>query len=150
MRQGKELYTKKYDEVMELFEKGMHPKEIAEKLGISFSAVYAWTKKGKKPSSGAYEEFYNFLKENGPQSLLELKKKFPKHSELFLGARDRGFNIQRKKLSRIMGDYSIWYFLEGQESEAEKKIEEILKRREELRTRIVEKIDLKEMGTGKK
>lgn len=142
MRQGKELYTKKYQEAMELFEKGMHPKEIAEKLGISFSAVYSWTKKGNKPSSGIYEEFHNFLKVNGPKPLLEIKKRFPKHSELFLGARDRGFKIHRKKLSRIMGEYSIWYYLEGQEEEAEKRISEILKRRDELREEIVGRIDI--------
>lgn len=142
MRQGKELYTKKYDEAMGLFKKGMHPREIAEKLGISFSAVYSWTRKGKKPSSGIYEEFRNFLEENGPQPVLEIKKKFPKHSETYLTAKDRGIQIKRMKLSRLMADYSIWYYLPGQEEELKKRVDEVITRRKELQERFLEGVDI--------
>ena len=142
MRQGKELYTKKYQEAMEMHKKGMNTKEIAGKLGISFSAVYSWTRKGRTPETGVYEQFFNFLRESGPQPLLEVRKYFPKHSEIFLGARERGFSILRKRISRAMGEYSIWYYLPGQESVVQEMISNVIKKRQELAERISESFDV--------
>lgn len=145
MRQGKEVYSKKHEEAMRLFEEGFHPKEIAEKLGISFSAVYSWTVKGKKPRPGIVEEFEKFIQTNGPTPLIEIAKIFPKHSEIFLMAQRRGIPIARKKLTRNMGEYYIWYYLKGQEKELEERMEAVIKKRIELQEKILEKIDIVNM-----
>ncbi len=146
MRHGKESYSKKYEEALRLSEAGMSTKQIAEKLGVSFSAAYAWTKRGRKPEPGQLNEFEKFLKEQGPQPLLEVVKRFPKHSELFLTARQRGLPVARRKLPKIMGQYALWYYIKGQEDELKKRMNEVIERRNELKNEFISRLDLTKLG----
>ncbi|MEM7826892.1 MAG: helix-turn-helix transcriptional regulator [Candidatus Aenigmatarchaeota archaeon] len=137
MRRGKEFYVKNYKKVMELHESGLSAKEISKRLGISYSAVYNWITQRRKPSKDKLTELLMFLNENGPTPLIELRKTFPKHSELFLTAEQRGLEIRRYKLPKIFGEYSMWYFLNGQEDELKERINKIIKRREELKKEFI-------------
>ena len=137
MRRGKEFYTKSYPTAMELHKKGLSAKEIAAKLNISYSAVYHWVTKRRKPRDDNLTAFAKFLEANGPTPAAELKD-FPKHSELFLTARQRGLKIRRYKLPRKFGEYSLWYFLDGQESRLKSRIVYMAKKREELKKKILE------------
>ncbi|OYT57423.1 MAG: hypothetical protein B6U68_01850 [Candidatus Aenigmarchaeota archaeon ex4484_14] len=58
MRRGKEFYTQNYQRALDLHEQGMSIKEIAQVLGISYSAVYSWISKGRKPGEGALMKYY--------------------------------------------------------------------------------------------
>jgi transcriptional regulator with XRE-family HTH domain len=146
MRQGKESYSRKYEEALKLSEAGLSTKQVAEKLGVSFSAAYAWTKKGRKPEPGQLNEFADFLKENGPQPLLEVVKRFPKHSELFLTARQRRLPVARRKLPKIMGQYALWYYIKGQEPELEARMKEVIDRRQQLKNEFISRLDLAKLA----
>lgn len=122
MRRGKEFYDRNYEKVMELHQQGMSVREIAAKLGMSYSAVYHWVRGLRKPSSGNVTEFLQHLKSKGPLPAAELKQEFPKHNELFLISGKRGEPVKRYVLDRKFGEYSTWYFLSGQEEVLRKRI----------------------------
>ena len=143
MRRGREFYSDNYDRVMELHNKGLSTNEIASQLGISYSCTYHWVKGLRKPSSGRLNEFEEFIKKNGPVSVMDIKELFPKHNELFLTAGRRGIAIQRRRLSRKFGDYSTWYFMEGQEDKIKERIKELLDKYKEVKEKLIEMIDFK-------
>jgi len=129
MREGRELYSEKYEKAMEMHKQGMSVNEIAEKLGISYSAAYHWIKGLRKPEKGNLNDFEEFLKENGPTNAEDLKRKFPKHNEIFLTAKKRGGQVFRyvMKKARTFGDDATWYFLKGQEDELNERIKKLIK-----------------------
>lgn len=136
MRRGRQLYGKKYEEAMKLHSEGKSINEIASELGISYSAAYHWIKGLRKPEFGNVNEFEKFLQEKGPTPVIEIEKQFPKHNELFLMANRRGLAIRRKVLKRRFGKYSTWYFIEGQEAELEKRLEELFSKVSETRKKL--------------
>jgi predicted transcriptional regulator len=140
IRKGKNSYIEKYEKAKELAEKNYSIKEIANILGISYSAAYQWIKKKKEPKKDKITLFYDFLSKNGPSPLAIIKKDFPKHSEIYNSAISRGFKIKRYKLPRIFKEYSIWYYLEGQENSLKERIKIIINKREEMKNEIAEKI----------
>lgn len=146
MRRGKELYSRKFEEAVKLHEQGIGTKEIAAKLGVSYSAAYSWTKKGRKPETGQLNDFVIFLQEGGPQPLIEVTKKFPKHSELFLSSRQRGLPVARYKLPKIMGSYTLWYYIKGQEAELDKRVKEVLAKREQIGNEFIAKLDMSKLS----
>ena len=125
MRRGRQLYGKKYEEAMGLHKQGKSVNEIAEQLGISYSAAYHWIKGLRKPETGNLNEFENYLREKGPTPVMEVEKKFPKHNELFLMANKRNMMIRRKVLKRRYGKYAIWYYIEGQDTQLKERLEEL-------------------------
>jgi DNA invertase Pin-like site-specific DNA recombinase len=128
MRRTKEFYTEKYNKAIKLYKKGMSIKDIASYLELSYSCVYGWIKNIKTPKVSKVEEFLKFLKNNGPSPISEIKKLFPKHSDIFLLAKQRGFEIKRAKLPRKFKDLSIWYYLPSQEEELKKRVRESLEK----------------------
>ena len=80
MRKGREFYSKNYDGAIDLYNKGLSVREIADKLKISYSCAYHWTKGLRRPEKGNLLEFEKFLKENGPTPVIDIKEKFPKHN----------------------------------------------------------------------
>ena len=128
MRRGRQLYSKKYDEAIKLHSEGMPINEIAAQLGISYSAAYHWIKGLRKPASGNINEFEKFLQESGPTAAVDIEKKFPKHNEIFLMSNRRGMKIKRQVLKRRFAGYATWYYIEGQESLLEKRIQELFDR----------------------
>lgn len=139
-RRGREFYTKEYDQAMELHSKGLSVRDISDKLGISYSCVYHWVKGLRKPESGNLTEFEKFLS-NGPKPVAEIKDRFPKHNELFLTASRRGFPIKRYAINRRFGDYSTWYFLDGQEIELKNRIKELLNQYKEVKEKIIKALE---------
>ncbi len=137
MRKTKEFYIEKYEKAIELWKKGLSIKNIASRLDVSYSAVYAWIK-GRKPVDSKIIKFIKFLKANGPTPLAEIKKKFPKHSEIYTTAVHRGFKILRYKLPRKFGDYSIWYLLPQQEANLKEEVEKFLKTFDKIKNRIAD------------
>ena len=137
IRKGREFYSKNYDEVVNLYKRGLSIREIAEKLNLSYSCVYHWIKGLRKPETGNLIEFERFLKENGPTPVIEIKERFPKHNELFLTASRRGMPIKRHVLSRKFGEFSTFYFMSGQEKELRKRIKELFDKYKELRERLI-------------
>ncbi len=135
-RRGREFYSKNYDEAIDLYNMGLSIKEIAEKLKISYSCVYHWTKGLRKPEKGNLLEFEKFLKENGPTPVIDIKEEFPKHNELFLTASRRGMPIKRYVLSRKFGEFSTFYFISSQEEELKKRGKELLDKYKELSEKI--------------
>lgn len=122
MRRGKEFYDRNYERAMQLHEEGKSVREIAEKLNISYSAVYHWVKGLRKPEAGNVTDFLSFLQQKGPLPAAELKNSFPKHNELFLISGKRGEPVKRYVLDRKFGEYSTWYFISGQEEVLRKRI----------------------------
>lgn len=139
MRKTKEYYLERYEEVMKLWQQGIPIKEIASRLGLSYSAVYAWIK-GRKPKESKIIEFIEFLRKNGPTPLADMRKKFPKHSEIYFTALHRGYKILRYTLPRKFGDYSIWYLLPEQEEALKKEIEKFLRYYDETKKKLAEKV----------
>lgn len=138
MRRGKEFYDKNYSKVMELHKQGLSVKEIASRLNISYSAVYHWVRGLRKPTAGNVTEFLQHLKEKGPVPAAEIKKKFPKHNELFLISAKRREPIKRYVLGRKFGEYGTWYFLEGQEELLQKRVKNMLGVLKEASSRLKE------------
>lgn len=117
----------------------MSIKDIASRLGLSYSAVYAWIK-GRKPKESKVIEFIEFLKKNGPAPLAKIRKKFPKHSEIYFTALHRGYKILRYVLPKKFGDYAIWYLLPEQEEKLKKEVEEFLQRYDEVKKKLAEEM----------
>lgn len=138
LRKGKNFYVENYKKAIELYEKGYSIKDISCKLGISYSACYSWISKKNVPKKDIVTKFYEFLKTRGPSPIIDIKKEFSKHSEIYLAAIDRGFKINRYKLPRIFKDYSIWYYLEGQEEELINRVKDIINKREEMKDKLAE------------
>ena len=125
MRKGREFYSKQYDKMMKHHENGKSVNDITKELDISYSAVYHWVKKLRKPEMGNINEFEDLLKK-GPIAVVEIKEKFSKHNELFLTATKRGLPVKRRVLGRKYGEYSTWYYIEGQEEALGERIKELL------------------------
>jgi len=144
MRRGREFYSQNYQKVMELHGQGLSIKEIADKLGISYSAVYHWVKGLRKPEPGNLISFKKFLEKNGPTPVADIVVIFPKHNEIYHVAKSRGIDIQRyvipKKVMNV-GDYRTWYYLKGQENELKKRINELKEKYEKIVKRFSEKIE---------
>lgn len=121
---------------MKMYEEGISVKDIAAKLTMSYSAVYHWVKGLRKPDTGNLNDFENHLKK-GPVAAAEIKDKFPKHNELFLTASKRGISIKRVTLGRKYGDYSTWYFLDGQEDILKEKVKELFKKYREVKEKLI-------------
>ena len=135
-RRGREFYANEYKQVMDLYKEGRSVSEISSKLGISYSCVYHWVKGLRKPESGNLKDFEKLIKA-GPKSAAEIKDRFPKHNELFLTASRRGLPIKRYCLSRKFGDYSTWYFIDGQENELKARITELLNQYKVVQEKII-------------
>src|SRR3989344_3307044 len=125
MRKGREFYSKNYEKAISLYDQGKEIKDIAEELNISYSAAYHWIKGLRKPDPGRMKEFEDFLKVNGPTSVVDIKEKFNKHNEIFLTAAKRKVPIKRLVLSKSLGEYSTWYYLPEQQEELKEKISEL-------------------------
>ena len=137
MRKGKEFYSGNYEKVIELYKKGFSVNEISSHLKISYSCVYNWVKSIRKPEKGNLIEFIDFLRDNGPAPVIEIKQKFPKHSEIFLTAQHRDMGVLRFKLPRKFGEYSMWYLLKGQEHKLKQRVRELLNKYEELKQKLL-------------
>jgi predicted transcriptional regulator len=148
MRRGKEHYSARYGEAIRLHESGMGVNEIAQKLGISYSAAYHWVKGIRKPGSGNPTEFVEFLRKNGPLSALDAGKRFPKHNEVFLICSRRRMGVKRVYLGRKFMEYSTWYYLEGQEKTLQERIEEIFSKIDEFRKSLKEALERTEIRMG--
>lgn len=122
LRKGRETYGAKYDEAIKLYEQGFTPKQVSEKLSISYSCAYHWVKGLRKPETGNVSLFVEHLQKNGPLPVVDVKQKFPKHNELFLIASRRGLPLARRVLDKSLADYSTWYFLKGQEEQLDSRI----------------------------
>lgn len=143
MRRGKEFYSKQYEEALKLHKEGKGISEIATKLNLSYSAAYHWLKGLRKPDIGNVNTFERFLVENGPQPTEEIKDRFPKHNEIFLIASSRGLPVKRliiSKTSKKLKGYSVWYFIEGQEEQLEKRVSEMLGKIKEIKDKLRELI----------
>lgn len=140
LRKGKHFYVETYKKALELYHNGYSIKEISNILGISYSTCHAWISKKRTPKKDIVTKFYEFLKLHGPSPIMEIKKEFSKHSDIYLLAIERGFKINRYKLPRIFKEYSIWYYLEGQEKELLNRINDIINKRNELKEKLTEEI----------
>lgn len=125
MRKGKESYTEKYDKVMELYRQNVPLKEIAQRLNISYSAVYAWTKGMRKPEEPVLVRFRSFLEKNGPTAAIDIKSIVPKHDDFYHIAARRNIGIKRVVLDKRFKEYRVWYYLEGQEQTLEACIKDL-------------------------
>lgn len=143
IRKGKEHYSSRYGSALTLHDQGMAVDDIAKKLGVSYSCAYHWVKGLRKPEAGNPSAFMKFLEENGPAPVLEVKKRFPKHNELFLICSRRGLGVKRARLERKYLEYSTWYYMEGQEGLLEKRVEEMLSRVEGFRKSLREAMEKK-------
>jgi DNA-binding CsgD family transcriptional regulator len=136
LRRGREYYGKNYEEALRLHQQGLSVSEIAKKLNISYSAVYHWVKGIRKPEAGNVNMFISYLEKNGPAPVVDVKNKFPKHNELFLIAVRRGLPVKRLMLQKKLSDYSVWYYLAGQESELEKRTDLLMEKIKEVKERL--------------
>jgi DNA-binding CsgD family transcriptional regulator len=136
IRRGKEFYGSKYEEAMKLFKEGVGIKEIAARLGISYSTAYHWIRGIRKPEQGNVNEFLEYIRIKGPSSALQVMQKFPKHNELFLIASRRGLGMKRTYLGKKYRELATWYYLEGQEELLDARVAETRKKVEELKNRL--------------
>ncbi|MFC2142783.1 helix-turn-helix domain-containing protein [Candidatus Aenigmatarchaeota archaeon] len=138
MRRGREFYSQHYEEAMKLYKNGVSIKDIATKLKISYSCVYHWAKGIRKPEEGNIVSFVNFLEKSGPTAIIDIKKKFPKHNELYLVSTRRNMKVKRHVLKRKYGDYNTWYYIEGQEELLKRRLEELFQKYKEAKEKIAE------------
>lgn len=136
IRKGREFYGAKYEEALRLYEEGLSIKDIAKKLSISYSAAYHWIKGLRKPEKGNVNEFFQFIEKEGPVSAFSAEKKFPKHNELFLMASRRSLPMKRVYLGKKYKELATWYFVPGQESELEKRLESLFSDIEDARNKL--------------
>ncbi len=136
IRRGREFYSKHYDEALRLYKEGLSTRQIADKLNISYSAVYHWVKGLRKPESGNVASFMGYLKDSGPVAVTDIKEKFPKHNELFLIAVRRNLAVKRHMLKKKYRDYATWYYLEGQEQELESRIKELMDKIKDIKEKL--------------
>lgn len=137
MRKGKDFYNKKYKEVFQLNEKGFSIKDISEKTGLSYSAVYSWIKKNKKPEKSVLIEFKEFLEKKGPTPVAEIEENFPKHNDFYHISRKRDIGINRLRIKGMkVGKYSDWYYLDGQEDELKKRLNEMKEKYKEFKEKM--------------
>ncbi len=141
IRKGKNVYSEKYQEAIDLYDKGADIKEISQRLGISYSAVYNWVKGKRKPEKSQLNRFIEFLEKNGPTPVILLKEMFPSHDDFYKTLSERGFKVRRYSTSRKkgIGDASVWYFIEGQEVELKKRIIDMLENYRILKERFAQK-----------
>lgn len=140
MRRGRQLYGKKYDEALKLHSEGKSINDIAAQLGVSYSAAYHWIKGLRKPEPGNINEFEKFLGENGPMPAIEIEKTFPKHNELFLMSNKRGMTIRRKVLKRRFAGYATWYYLDGQETLLEQRLQELFDKVKDVKEKLRDEV----------
>ena len=134
LRKGRETYGAKYDQAIKLHQEGLSPKQISEQLKISYSCAYHWVKGLRKPEQGNVSDFVELLRSSGPLPVVDVKNKFPKHNELFLIASRRGLPLARRVLDKKLFDYSVWYFLEGQEHELDNRINQLYEKMKNVRS----------------
>jgi transcriptional regulator with XRE-family HTH domain len=127
---GREVYHERHAQAMELAQKGMKVADIAERLGVSYSAAYHWVKGIRVPEKGNIKGFEAMLRERGPLPAADVMEKFPKHNEIFLTGQRRGIPFRRYVLSkpRAFGPLATWYYLEGQEAMLKERIMKMLKK----------------------
>jgi hypothetical protein len=138
LRRGREYYGSRYDEAVRLFGEGEKIKDIACKLGISYSTAYHWLKGIRRPESGNVNEFAGYIRQNGPCAALHIMDKFRKHNELFLIASRRGIPVKRIYLGKKYRELATWYYLEGQEDALNERIEETRKKIDQLKSRLMQ------------
>lgn len=127
MRRGKEFYSQNYKKALDLHERGITIKDIAKTLGLSYSAVYSWVSKSRRPGKGALIKFKEVLRSRGPMPAALIKKEINKHNDFYHIARQRGFGIKRRVIKGLkLGEYAYWYYLPGQEQLLEERISELL------------------------
>lgn len=87
MRRGKEFYSQNYKKALDLHERGIAIKDIAKTLGLSYSAVYSWVSKSRRPGKGALIKFKEVLRSRGPMpaALIKKEKKSTMISIILLG-----------------------------------------------------------------
>lgn len=135
-RRGRETYSKSYEDAMRLHSEGTPITEIAKKLGVSYSAAYHWVRGLRKPEKGNINELVSALEKSGPTAAIDMKEKFPKHNELFLIAARRGLPVRRFMLKKRYGEYSVWYYLAGQEKELDLRVDALLEKVKEIKEKI--------------
>jgi len=136
LRRGREFYSKYYDEAIKLYEEGLSTRQIADKLNISYSAVYHWVKGLRKPEKGNVTAFVAHLEKHGPTAVVDIKKRFPKHNELFLIAVRRDLPVKRYMLKKKYREYATWYYLPGQEQELENRLKELMEKVKDLKEKL--------------
>ncbi len=125
MRKGRQIYAGKYEAALKLWKEGKSVKEIAAELNVSYSAAYHWVKGLRKPEKGNVNEFYDYIRKDGPLPTAKVEERFKKHNELFLMANKRGLRMSRHVLQRKYGPYATWYYVDGQEKLLEKRLEQL-------------------------
>jgi len=136
IRRGREFYSKHYDEAIRLYNEGLTIRQTADKLNISYSAVYHWVKGLRKPEAGSVTGFISHLEKHGPSAVIDIKERFPKHNELFLIASKRGLPVKRYMMKKYYGNYATWYYLEGQENMLDERIKELIDKVKEVREKL--------------
>jgi hypothetical protein len=135
-RKGKEFYSEKYGPAVRMFQQGIPVSRIASELGMSYSAVYHWVRGLRKPGSGNVAGFLSHLRKNGPCAAADLKEIFAKHNELFLIASRRGLPVKRYMIQKKFGEYSTWYYVEGQEKELEMRIGALMQKIKDVKNKL--------------
>ncbi len=136
LRKGREFYGKNYEESLRLHKEGMPVGEIAKRLNISYSAAYHWVKGLRKIEAGNVNMFIKYLETNGPTPVIDISNKFPKHNELFLIANRRGLPVKRFMMQKRFADYSVWYYLAGQDAELHKRTDMLLEKIKEIKEKL--------------
>lgn len=136
LRKGKEQYTELYPRAVALHDKGMPMKDIAKELKISYSAVYAWLKQGRRPDEPTLTRFHDYLKDNGPTAVADIKTAVPKHNDFYHISLKRNMGIKRVILDKRYMDYRVWYYLEGQEAVLEERLTDLRKKYVKIREKM--------------
>ena len=137
MKKNNDAYSGKFESAILMFNSGKSIAQISHELGIPYPTVYSWIKRGRKKTQS--ERFFEFVRNNGPLTLLDAKSEFPKHSDVLLKAVSRGYRI-KKHDSGLKHPFRFWYYVEGQEQALSEKINSlrnaITSAKNEIRKRI--------------
>ena len=108
MKRNKDFYSDKFRKFKALREQGLSIAEAAKMAGVKYITAYMWEKRGRRKTKA--EELVEFLKDKGPMPEGELKKAFPKLSEVFGKAVARGYAVERVETELKKG-LKVWYLV---------------------------------------
>ena len=68
--------------------------------------------------------------------VVDIKNAFPKHNELFLISTRRALPVKRFMMKKKYGEYSTWYYIDGQKNQLDERINTLMEKIKEVKEKL--------------